>query len=767
MTENYNLDSESPKYSEVLKSNSEEIDDTQVGSNDNLNGQSNEDNDFKNKSENNDKQTTEEEYQADSPTKSQVDSNDNLNGQSNEDNDLKNKSENNDKQKIEEEYQADSQTRSQVDLNDNLNKQSNDDSLQEEYNEGGELENQTEDENQENKNHHIGFFESPRRLKERRDRKIGDLKLLNQEYGVLYEDISELINIIHLEVDTEKKNSYKKRKEGYEEKKSSIQEEIDSIENELNDINTQLKSYDSPKRREVCYDQLKGAENISPEIFSNKDRDPIEDTLYYVVTFFKDLSPYDFKRVVSWLLEGRKTTIQVKSQVTTEQGEIKTFEQSQEKLMIEIWHESCKNPDQILLNCGICAVTLEDASQVIDFFSLELREKFKDYFKHKQPFYLLEQYKKSRFLLFDQEEKVAKNVVSLFIDMVSISPQTYGIKWLFEIIEIINKGQLKELELLKEIKPNKRGKFIWGRFSSLLSRMLDNEKLLNIVDSFLNGLINQKKHSTVLQITEILFSDSNFNGIDWFKQILERCTDREKEKAYESLRNHCYKNNRYVFDLLKEIENWLPKPNQKNYSHSNEYALRLFPDYCYYIIDKIEENYYYSLPYQYSLFKALDIDDFKKKVNLLFTWLFHPETELENKDFEKWFKIDFEKWFKIFEVEHDFLLEYFHPLLLTEWCIILWGLDNKEAELEDLQREMIDTLIQQVVVYPASSQKEYKKRKEKFVQCWRRLAQDLLDKAVKSGKLGESNPKKKYMHRRNIVKYLNKQFNLQIKEKGI
>lgn len=94
------------------------------------------------------------------------------------------------------------------------------------------------------------------------------------------------------------------------------------------------------------------------------------------------------------------------------------------------------------------------------------------------------------------------------------------------------------------------------------------------------------------------------------------------------------------------------------------------------------------------------------------------------------------------EVEVNSLFKYFSPLLFTEWCIILWGLDNKEPEPEAL--DMIHALIQQVFVCPASSEKEYKERKEKFVECWRRLAQDLLEKAVKSRKLGKSNPKKKY-----------------------
>ena len=582
--------------------------------------------------------------------------------------------------------------------------------------------------------------------------------------------------------------------------------------------------YSFPERQKVYNDQLKDYENISPEIFSNKDNGPIEETIYYAVTFFENLSPGDFKRVVYWLLEEKKTTIKVKSEVITEQGEIKIFKQSQEKLMTEIWNEICKQPDQLLLNCHIYAVTLKDNSQVIDFFSIELREKFKDYFKHKQPFYLLEQYKKSRFLLFEQDEKVAKSARALFLDMASISPNTYGINWLMKIIEIIeiirdlgvekfryelyllelakllnnkysrllnfhfhilinqrrgsnpestkNSELFEELELverlLKGIKANKRGKMLLSKVLSLLSLTLD--KRPNIVDSFLNELINQKKHDFVLEITQNLFYDSNFNGIWWFQQILNRCTT--KGKAYEYLINYCQKSKRYVFDILEKIkEDWLPNTNDSNYSPSNKYALQLFPNYCCETIIDFDEKHYGSIPSQYPLLRALDIDNFEKKLNVFFAWLFHPGLDGALKEIVDNNKnLNLNKLFGRFgveanEVEANFLLKYFSPLLFTEWCIILWGLDNKQPEPEAL--DMIHVLIQKVFVYPASSEKEYKERKEKFVQCWRRLAQDLLDKAVKSGKLGKSNPKKKYMHRRNIVKYLNKQFNLQIKKRNL
>ena len=202
MTENYNLDSENPKDSEALESNSEEINNTQVDSIDNFNEKSNGNNDLKNKSENNDKQTKEDEDQADSQTKSQIDFNGNFNEQSNGNNDLKNKSENNDKQTNKEEYQADSETKSRVDSNDNLNEQSNDDD--------DELENQIEDDNQQ-----IIFVESEGVIKSRKEKVENELKCKNNEYNQLVNKIDEQITNIYDAVDAETKNTYERRKKNH------------------------------------------------------------------------------------------------------------------------------------------------------------------------------------------------------------------------------------------------------------------------------------------------------------------------------------------------------------------------------------------------------------------------------------------------------------------------------------------------------------------------------------------------------------------------
>ena len=144
-----------------------------------------------------------------------------------------------------------------------------------------------------------------------------------------------------------------------------------------------------PQNKEEFEQWSQEAKKKSPQSLF-KDNEPIENTVLYVATFFPKLSPQDFERVVSYLLEGRTIPVTIKSTVTTEQGEIREIENSEDKPVVEIWQESLYNPEKYLGKCYLKSNTQEDASQVIDFYlPLNEEDRLKKYFQEQQPLFFI------------------------------------------------------------------------------------------------------------------------------------------------------------------------------------------------------------------------------------------------------------------------------------------------------------------------------------------------------------------------------------------
>ena len=663
---------------------------------------------------------------------------------------------------------------------------------------------QIENNSEEDEQLEEGLIESPISLKKQLKRVADELSQKNDEYETLTKKIGVIVKRFKTVTDVLEEDSLKDKKVELEKERIAVINALEDLENKQASIETKLKQFESIRRKSFNeqsepIELIEQAEKTSPQSLF-EDGEPIEHTLLYAVTFFPNLSFYDFERVVSFLLQGRTTTIKIETKITTEQGETQIIEESQEKLLVEIWQESLQYPDKFLSNCFITSVTLEDDSQVIDFVSPQLREKFRNYFKKEQFSYSSEQFKRARFLFFDQQTKVAIGAMSLSVEMAIDSPDVYGKEWLFEIITrwIIRGSQktnyaevsLDQLvyRLLEEIKLETRRWFVYGRISSLIAQMLDYATLQSVVNGFFNELIAQRRYGPALEIVKRLFSHPQFDGFYWLKQLLDRGDETIKSRTYKFLFNQLNQNSLYIYDLLENIKPWLPElgVSPQRYSFSNKYALRLLPEYCDQTIKKNHVNQYGNFPPQYSLLTPLhSSESIKEKLEILFAWLLHPEIESaiydyvsqyiregivdedtepkrvvisslgeENLDTKSPTTLMDEFLRAGYMLELTELVDYFVPFLLTEWCIILWGFDNKEPEREAL--ELINSLLQQIFFETKSHQ--LKNFQEKLINCWNILTEYLLEKAEFYRESDEHQLRKQYLRRRNIVKYLKKQF---------
>lgn len=642
----------------------------------------------------------------------------------------------------------------------------------------------------ESENDSIGLIDSPLSLQRKLERINNEIIQKDKEHKYLTKKVEDTIKLLGTVIDPESKQSLKERKLEYERERNSVTKFLEELEHKYTSIQAQLNQHESVKRKSLnnqteSIEIIEKVENISPQSLFLEDS-PLENTILYAATFFPNLNSYDFEKVVSFLLEGQTTIIKVKSQVTTEQGEFQNIEEPQKKSLVEIWKNSFIYPDKFLSNCYISSVTLEDDSHVIDFVSPQLREKFEKYFQQKQPFYLLEQFKRAKYLIFDQEVKVAIGAMSLSVNMAVSSPNIYGKEWLFEIIKrwvkkVENQSDTKSIsfeeeficKLLAEIKIEQRKWFVYGRISSLIAQMLDHPKLRSVINSFFNQLIAVKDHATCLEIAKRLFYHPQFDGFYWIKQLLDRGDDeRIKPKTYKFLCGQLNQNADNIYDFLEISKSWLPEHGLQpdRLSPSNRYALQLLPEYCDRSIKELDLKQYGKFPPQYSLFTPLlisdsinNFDSTKEKLDILFTWLLHPEITSAVK---KLLNNNNSTSKKIINSSHYYLMselldsqgvsvvQSFVPLILTEWCVILWGLDKKEPEQEVLV--FINCFIQQLIYNTKNTHQEHLQKR--LIEYWNLLIGSLLEKAESYRKSNNRQLRKQYLRRRNIVKYLKKQF---------
>ena len=132
--------------------------------------------------------------------------------------------------------------------------------------------------------------------------------------------------------------------------------------------------YQEVEKREKLYEgnaniaeieeQLKPIQvnDLLPE---NKDNQIIEKTVLYVATFFPNLSPNNFLRLVSLLLDKDDTvTISTISEKVMEDGKIKEFIDREKVNARKFWKD---NSDDIKRKCGLRSPKYKETARIIDF----------------------------------------------------------------------------------------------------------------------------------------------------------------------------------------------------------------------------------------------------------------------------------------------------------------------------------------------------------------------------------------------------------------
>ncbi|GET41074.1 hypothetical protein [Microseira wollei] len=618
-------------------------------------------------------------------------------------------------------------------------------------------ESDSKEEDEEKEDNSFVLNENPDLLLLKLERIKNEHRQKDNEYNNLNRKIDVIVKRRKTVIDALEEDSLIQRKFEFEEERDFLKKEIDKIEKIIQEISQKLEKFEDIKRKRPKFKSdstefNKEIENVSIEsLFAENNL--IKNTVLYVATFFPNLSPPEFEQVVSFLLAEQTTTVTVKSQITTEQGETRLIEAPKEKPLTDIWKE-CQH-DTILQNCFLGAIYQEDNSQVIDFYAPQLREKLKKYFKEERTAYLSNQFKQSRFLLFNSyvSVNVAINAIFLSVDMAMSSPYTYGRDWLFEIITIFTKKANQDIttqsdleehgdRLLAEIKPEKRINFILARISSLIKEMLDYSQLQGVIKDFLEYLISVKRYDAVLGIVKRLRFVSQFDELYWVKQLLDRGDKDARSQAYKFLYSQLEQSDSRIYEMLETIKTWLPKSDcpPRKYSQSNKYALQLLFGYSLETISDMDVKHYGCYPSKYPLFAPLNHESMESNIKTLISWIFYPDDEGE---------------LAIKHIDEDINKTDLIPLigfLIAGWFMILMGLEKKDPAPEVYQ--IADNLIRQIIQHTNRSQQK------ELVTFWEELIDELLcaDLEESPGESEDKKLRKQTLRQRSVVKQLKKQF---------
>lgn len=373
--------------------------------------------------------------------------------------------------------------------------------------------------------------------------------------------------------------------------------------------------------------------------------DVLRKTVLYVATFFQGLNISDFERIVCLLLGEQTTLIEEKNKVETPVNsestvsltigdQVITFNQPQKgvtdrsvdqplaqtkKLLRDIWEE---DPEQILQECYLELSLNEYSSRVINFSLPHLRGELKKYFEDRK---FLEYGKKFRKLielnlLFDTSSQVIKALKDLSVAMMLFQP---GIEtWVDWLVHIFTEA----LDFKTDAK-SKDFKYIYYSIVGLLRETLNYPELEDILETFLNRLIEKKCHKAVLEISKRLRSAPQFDEYEWFYKCINQGSEEVRQEAYQTLYNITKQSGLRVYEILEKLKEWLPnlERDPKTYSHSNKYALQLLPQYLEETLKDFDTKLYGAQPFKYPIFGGLQSgESVDSKLKMIVEWLVHP-----------------------------------------------------------------------------------------------------------------------------------------------
>lgn len=417
----------------------------------------------------------------------------------------------------------------------------------------------------------------------------------------------------------------------------------------------------------------------------------------YAATYFPDLTPQDFERIVLLLLADRTATQEKEEQTVSAKGEVQTRKVTFEKPLAALWREA---PDRILRECELRATTLRDGKQgthSMEFTLPYLRRELRALLESRYPMFLVRMFDRLQAtgLLFalDASSQIFDNLVRLFVERALSDPSFCNKKWLFRFV-IGVRIQLNVpldaadpedqfFQLLAKIQSDQLRRHLVTRLTHLLREMIQHDETRQTVRDFFSALLTSHEHQAALEIlldlAQRLRFAAEFDALLWMRRLIDQGGSDMREQTYQCIFNLAISSGPRILEILETLHGWLPEEtrSRSKYSQSNLYALRFLLEYASSTILAFSDDRQGEWPCRYSLFAALpdDPNALQERTELLCGWLLHRDMPSilatkgtdENQEGDDLLELDFE--FTDYEEVHAF----FVADLMEHWLLILEG----------------------------------------------------------------------------------------------
>lgn len=357
-----------------------------------------------------------------------------------------------------------------------------------------------------------------------------------------------------------------------------------------------------------------------------KEEDLLSATVLYVATYFPNLTPPEFNRLVP-LLCGDATGGADGNAGT----QAKPGAHAQDRL--HVWRTA---PDQILKDCSLVTIPLSDATLGVNFSNHNLRDRLREYLERDYNFFLENKFRdvQKLGLIFSPSARVAQSAVQLCVEKAAAYPEYYGSNWLAELVTDFENalagaapGEAKTWRFISEPNADKARKQFYQSLAELIRALTDHPQAAGVAESFLQQLLSAKHRGAVLEIVRRLQFAPSFDQFKWLKKLLNQDTPlKVREQTSDYLRGHLKRIRRGIYQALSNLELWLPKDDRplKHYPIPARHALRLIYAYFYETNSRFDARYFGAWPSAHPLFAFTDTATAVVNLGLLVRLLFHP-----------------------------------------------------------------------------------------------------------------------------------------------
>ncbi len=392
------------------------------------------------------------------------------------------------------------------------------------------------------------------------------------------------------------------------------------------------------------------------EVF--KKRVPVYQAVLVCAALFRGLDVSEFAQVIFSIVGDEKVYLQEPKLLSG-----RTTLEEKEASLRDAWP---KVADEIFESCGL-VIQRADGETNVNFSSFEQLDSFLAYIRSSVYLSTMGETLWQVGHLFEpgaSQERV-DGVIRVFTEALPHHKEWQRSDWLVEtLISHLSDGGSRDLAtLLQDVV---KDLLVLRRTSQLLRVLVERGEYPDLVPSWLAYLLAHRGHRLALQLAMNLRYTEGFDYLFWLKRFIDESPDDVRNDAYMALYQHVRQSTVQIWEIIGELENWLPEDaifDLPTVSTSGRFAFQVILEICLDTAEAIPPEKWGDWPSTYAIFRnsASSKESIQNNLLRLVGWLLSPSMG------------------SVFLTNPEILVWLVRARLLELWSLILFGLEENRA----------------------------------------------------------------------------------------